>query len=232
MKQLVFIENGRAVTDSLTVALKFKKDHKNVMRDIEVQLQKLAEAGEQEWGVLNFERTHYQHEQNGQWYPKFDLTEDAFAIVAMGYTTPEAMKMKVKFIQEFKRMREQISKMPILTERQAMIQSLKLAVELAEEVDQIKETTEAHGTKLMEIEQKVEKQITLNSGEQRRLQKAIAQKVYSVEPDEDFRSELFRQLYKEVKDRWQVPSYKDILRQDLQSVLRYVEAWVPIRQAG
>lgn len=35
MNQLVFIENGKSVTDSLTVAEVFGKDHKNVIRDIE-----------------------------------------------------------------------------------------------------------------------------------------------------------------------------------------------------
>lgn len=58
--------------------------------------------------MLNFQQTQYQHPQNKQWYPKFDMTEDAFAIVAMSYTTPEAMKMKVKFLEEFKRMRQQL----------------------------------------------------------------------------------------------------------------------------
>lgn len=61
-------------------------------------------------GQLNFEPTQYQHYQNKQWYPKFNLTEDAFAIVAMSYITPEAMKMKIKFLQEFKRMKEHIQR--------------------------------------------------------------------------------------------------------------------------
>lgn len=108
MNQLVFIQHNRVVTDSLTIAEVFNKEHKNVMRDIENQIEKLTEAGEQEWGLLNFELTQYQHPQNKQMYPKYDLTEDAFAIVAMSYVTPEAMKMKVRFLEEFKRMREQL----------------------------------------------------------------------------------------------------------------------------
>ncbi|MEK4343259.1 Rha family transcriptional regulator [Brevibacillus sp. FSL L8-0710] len=108
MKNLVFVENGIAVTDSLTVAQVFNKEHKHVIRDIEIQLEKLTEAGEKEWGVSNFGLTQYQHPQNKQWYPKYNLTEDAFAIVAMSYVTPEAMKMKVKFLDEFKRLREQL----------------------------------------------------------------------------------------------------------------------------
>ncbi|WP_297987973.1 Rha family transcriptional regulator, partial [uncultured Anoxybacillus sp.] len=110
MNQLVFIDNGRAVTDSLTVAEVFGKEHKHVIRDIEVQIEKLIEAGEREWGVSNFGQTQYQHPQNKQWYKKYLLTEEAFTLVAMSYTTPEAMKMKVRFIEEFKRMRAELEK--------------------------------------------------------------------------------------------------------------------------
>lgn len=109
MNQLVFINNNKVVTDSLTVADVFGKEHKNVLRDIETQLEKLQEAGEKEWGVLNFGQTRYQHDQNKQWYKKYLLTEEAFTLVAFSYITPEAMKMKVKFIQEFKRMRIELA---------------------------------------------------------------------------------------------------------------------------
>jgi Rha family phage regulatory protein len=109
-KQLVFIDNNRVVTDSLTVAECFGKRHDHVLRDIEVQLEKLIEAGEEEWGLLNFGETRYQHPQNKQWYKKYLLTEEAFTLVAFAYTTPEAMKMKVRFIEEFKRMKEELQK--------------------------------------------------------------------------------------------------------------------------
>lgn len=110
MSDLVFIENDRVVTDSLTVADVFGKEHFNVMKDIKNQISKLVEAGESEWGVLNFQETQYQHPQNKQFYQKYNMTEDAFAIIAMSYVTPEAMKMKIKFLNEFKRMKEQLDK--------------------------------------------------------------------------------------------------------------------------
>lgn len=108
MTQLVFIINGRVVTDSLTVAEVFEKEHKHVMRDINVQLAKLQEAGEGDWGRSNFGQAPYVHQQNGQTYFKYEMTEDGFAIIAMSYVTPAAMKMKVRFLEEFKRMREQL----------------------------------------------------------------------------------------------------------------------------
>ncbi|MNC66600.1 ORF6C domain protein [compost metagenome] len=77
------------------------------------------------------------------------------------------------------------------------------------------------------LEQKVEEQITLDHGEQRRLQKAVATRVYELESDPDSRHGLFSGLYREIKDRWGVGSYVDVKRKDLQDVIRYVEAWKP-----
>jgi|HigsolmetaAR204D_1030405.scaffolds.fasta_scaffold09755_2 prophage antirepressor-like protein len=118
-----------------------------------------------------------------------------------------------------------------LSERQALIQSLKLTAELAEEMEEVKSITQTHSQKLMELEQKVDEQITIDHGEQRILQQAVARRVYEMESDPQRRRELFRQLYREIKDRWGVPSYRDVRRTELQQVLRYVEAWMPRRTA-
>jgi Rha family phage regulatory protein len=109
MNQLVFIDNGRAVTDSLTVAEVFGKEHKHVVRDIEVQISKLHEAKEHEFVKSNFGLEIFKAKNNKE-AKKYLLTEEAFTLVAMSYTTPEAMKMKVRFIEEFKRMRAELEK--------------------------------------------------------------------------------------------------------------------------
>lgn len=108
MNQLVFIENNRVVTDSLTVAEVFEKRHADVLRDIEVQIEKLKQADEETFVKRNFALSSYQ--AGVREYKKYLLTEDAFTLVAMSYTTPEAMKMKVRFIEEFKRMRAELEK--------------------------------------------------------------------------------------------------------------------------
>lgn len=107
MKELVFVENNEVVTDSLTVADVFGKEHDKVMRDISVQLAKLEEAGEMKFSTANFVGSTYI--SRGKTYGKYNLTEEAFTIIAMSYTTAEAMKFKVKFIQEFKRMRNELA---------------------------------------------------------------------------------------------------------------------------
>lgn len=100
MEKLVFIEKGQAVTDSLTIADMFGKEHKNVLADIRTQVEY---AGE-EFSQLNFQPSIY--EVRGKQYPKFNLSEEAFTLVVFSYNTKEAVQTKIKFIQEFKRMRE------------------------------------------------------------------------------------------------------------------------------
>ncbi|MFP4976353.1 ORF6N domain-containing protein [Paenibacillus sp. CN-4] len=83
-----------------------------------------------------------------------------------------------------------------------------------------------------EVETKLNSQITLDSGQQRRVQRAINERVCSIEQIKEARGEWFRQLHREIKNRWNVSSYKDVLRHDLQEVLNYIAAWVPIRREG
>ena len=103
LMEFVFAENGKVVTDSLTVSEKFERRHDNVLRDIAIQIEKLKEAKMEEWSLLNFEESKYLNER-GREYIKINLTADAFALVAMAYVTPKAMQMKVKFLEAFKRM--------------------------------------------------------------------------------------------------------------------------------
>jgi ORF6C domain len=59
------------------------------------------------------------------------------------------------------------------------------------------------------------------------VQKGIAQKVYELESNPEFRSKLFRELHREIKNRFGVASYKDIKRKELQLALSYIESWFP-----
>ncbi|KON86584.1 hypothetical protein AF332_06965 [Sporosarcina globispora] len=213
MSNLVFIENNKAVTDSLTVAEVFGKEHARVMRDV-------RELGcSEEFRVGNFAESSYVNSQNKE-MPKYFMSKKGFTLLAMGYTGREAMKFKEAYIEEFERMESQIKAPRVLTDREQLLASMKITLETSEKVDQIEH-------KIISLEQKVEEQITLTSGEQRRLQKGIAQKVYEVESEPKVRPRLFRELHREIKDRFGVASYKDVKRKELQSALRYIENWIP-----
>lgn len=114
-----------------------------------------------------------------------------------------------------------------LSKDQALVTVLRTTANLVEDHQVIK--TEQHEIRkeITKLNEKVEEQITLDHGEQRRLQKAVACKVYEIEDDPANRSKLFREIYREIKDRFAVASYKDVKRQDLQVAIRYVENFVP-----
>ncbi|MFE8697938.1 ORF6C domain-containing protein [Cytobacillus sp. FJAT-53684] len=114
-----------------------------------------------------------------------------------------------------------------LNDKQSLIALMKLSAITAEETEELKQVTNQHSHKLQELEIKVEEQITLTSGEQRRVQKGVAHRVYEFTQDKQEAARLFREVYREIKDRFGVASYKDVKRRELQSALRYIENWIP-----
>ncbi len=103
MNQLVFIENNRVVTDRLTVAKTFGKEHARVLRDI-----RELDCSD-EFRVGNFAESSYTNGQ-GREMPKNIITEQGFAFLVMGYTGKEAARFKEMYIMEFNRMRQELSK--------------------------------------------------------------------------------------------------------------------------
>lgn len=214
MANLVFINNEKVVTDSLTVAATFNKEHSRVMRDI--RNLKCSE----EFRVGNFAESTYINKQDRK-YPKYIISEQGFSILVMSYTGKNAMKFKEMYINEFERMKKHIkNNVRILNDRESAIESMKLTIQTAER-------QKAMDTRLSNLEDKVENQITLEYGEQRRLQRAIGSRVYRLCDNKDERPKMFSEIHREIKDRFGVSSYKDVLKKDLQTAIQYVDHWVP-----
>jgi Rha family phage regulatory protein len=215
MNQLVFVDKNQAVTTSLIVAEVFGKEHARVMRDI-------RELGcSEEFRVGNFAESSYVNSQNKE-MPMYHMNKKGFTLLAMGYTGKEAMKFKEAYIDQFEKMEEELKKPRVLSEREQLIASIKLSLEAAEEIAVVKE-------EVKEVRGMVEQQITLDHGEQRRVQRAIGHRVYELEQDQEIRSKRFRELHREIRDRFAVASYRDIKRKDILAVIGYIEAWVPRR---
>lgn len=67
--------------------------------------------------------------------------------------------------------------------------------------------------------------VTLHSGEQKRLQKAISERVYVVCDMKARRPAYFADLYRAIKKRYHVDSYRDVPQCQLQDALRFVQQW-------
>jgi Rha family phage regulatory protein len=150
MSDLVFIQNGQVLTDSLTVAEMFGKEHKNVKRDIEntisnIDVLKTSEEARElgiDFSSLKFERCEYKA-ANGQIYTKFLLNFDAFMLVTMGYTTQRAMLVKVRYINEFNRMKEALQKQQQVLQPKTQAEMLLLyAQQMVEQERRMKQIEE------------------------------------------------------------------------------------------
>ena len=102
MEELVFKTNkGTAVTDSLLVASKFGKEHKNVIQAIE---NLIAENS----AVKNmFYKTTYP--VRGREFPKYIMNRDGFSLLVMGFTGSDAIQFKIDFINAFNKMEKALS---------------------------------------------------------------------------------------------------------------------------
>ena len=105
---LVFIQNDTPLTTSRTVAEKFGKNHRDVLKAIR-ELITQTEGMRKNAHTPMFTETTWTNEQNGQTYPQYLMTRDGFSLLAMGFTGKKALEFKLKFIDAFNRMEEALS---------------------------------------------------------------------------------------------------------------------------
>ena len=79
MNELVYLKNDEAVCDSLQVAEKFGKEHKNVLQSIDNLIAENSAV------KIMFKISSYKS-GNGQSYRKFYMNRDGFSLLAMGFT--------------------------------------------------------------------------------------------------------------------------------------------------
>lgn len=147
--ELVFIDNGQPVTDSLVVAETFGKRHDDVLKSI-----RELDCSE-EFSLRNFSESTYINER-GRTYPKFLMTQDGFAFLVMGYTGKEAARFKEMYINEFNRMKQQLA-LQQFNIPQNYRDALYLAADLEEERARLAELNQQLEQKTLEQQAKIEK---------------------------------------------------------------------------
>lgn len=101
--ELVSINYGTITTTSLQIAEVFEKKHSHIIRDIERLLKELPE----DFNGSNFGLVEYK-DAKGELRPMYKLTRDAFTLLAMGFTGKKALAFKLKYIEAFNAMEQQL----------------------------------------------------------------------------------------------------------------------------
>lgn len=99
--------NGKTVpaVTSLQVAEAFGKEHRHILRDIRNTISKCSES----FNGLNFQPVSCK-DSKGEMRPVYLLSKDGLLMVTMGYTTPEAMRIKEAYIQRFNEMEAELAR--------------------------------------------------------------------------------------------------------------------------
>lgn len=118
-------KNGTLLVSSREIAENFEKEHRGVLRDLD----NLKEGVAQNWADLFYETT-YTHPQNKQEYREILMNRDGFTLLAMGFTGQKALEWKLKYIEAFNKMEEQIRNKQLVTDNLSPQLQLLINMEL------------------------------------------------------------------------------------------------------
>ncbi|MBJ8204255.1 ORF6C domain-containing protein [Bacillus cereus] len=213
---LVFENNGKVVTDSLMIAEMFEKTHDNVLKDIRKQI----EYAGPEFSLVNFHESNYENER-GRKYLKYNLTEEAFTLVAMSYNTKEAVQMKIKFIEEFKRMKEHIQNQQQLPKDPMSILKLTFDVlegqkqeiqDIKSDVKDLRENAPLYAIECDEVSKVVRKLGVL----------LLGGKESNAYQDVSLRKKVYSDIYSQLHREFGISSYKAIKRHHLDRAIQII----------
>ena len=205
MNEIIIEKKDKITSLEIVVEInKFRKEegNKNELRHDNL-LQIIRDEFSEEISLLKIQESTYKNDR-GREYPMFILMRESKFV----------RKAMINYIEKLE---EQI-KNPFanLSIQQMMIATLQEQEKIVDRVEV--------------LENKVDNEIRVDNGEQRKIQRAVATRVYQrldIVPEliED-KKYMFQAIYRDLKDRFGVASYRDIKRKDLRDCLEYVSAWI------
>lgn len=107
--ELVVIDHNKTFTTSLIVANQFKKRHDNITAKIQSGLNN-QDAEIKKFSLLNFKERN-SIDSRGKPQTIYEITEDGFFELAMGFTGDKAKKIRIRFISEFRKAINEINRL-------------------------------------------------------------------------------------------------------------------------
>lgn len=148
MNELVYLKNDEAVCDSLQVAEKFGKEHRNVLRAIDDLLETLLKIEQPSKLFIASKRKA----DDGQYHRMYLMNRDGFFLLVMGFTGREALEWKLQYIRAFNQMesfiREKSTQMWIETRKAGKFTRKAETDTIQKLVEYAKEQGSSHAEKL------------------------------------------------------------------------------------
>nr|DAL12330.1 MAG TPA_asm: regulatory protein [Caudoviricetes sp.] len=211
-------QNGQVVVSSRLIAKDFEKQHKHVLDSIEEIKKGVAEKS-----ADLFIESQYQHPQNKQWYKEYLMTRDGFTLLAMGFNGTKALQWKLKYIEAFNKMEQALKEQRKPTSAidlfEAQVQAFK---EVKGEVQEVKNELK-----------KFQEDLPLIGAEPEELQKVVKRAGTNAlggygspaYKDKSISNKVYKNVWKFVKDQFNVNTYKAIKRKHLSKAKEIAESY-------
>lgn len=155
MNELVYLKNDEAVCDSLQIAEKFGKEHRNVLRAIDDLLETLLKIEQPSKQFIASKRKA----DDGQYHRMYLMNRDGFSLLVMGFTGKNALEWKLQYIRAFNQMenfiREKSTRMWIETRKAGKFTRKAETDTIQKLVEYAKEQGSSHAEKLYIIYSKL-----------------------------------------------------------------------------
>lgn len=206
--------NGKFTIDSREVAEMIGKQHSHLLRDIK-GYRGIIDQNPNLDSANFFIESNYINENN-QMYPRYYLTRKGCDMVANKMTGEKGILFTAAYVTKFEEMEKQ-------TKASTSLEALQQTVKVLSE----------HENRINQLDEKIDTQITISFNQQNEIQRTVSSRVIGLLGGKDtqgykeLRASYFAQLYRDLKDRLGVPSYRDILKNKYDDAVNYIKAWLP-----
>jgi hypothetical protein len=203
-------QTGKYVADSRIVAKELGVEHKNLLKKIDGYVDKFTKAKSLALVENYYIEDSYTVKGNFKKYKMYWITKKGIAQLISGYNdfVPIAFELNVAYIEKFDKMENFIN------------QNYK------EEFNKFIETSPT----ILEMKNKIENQIRIDYSQQRVIQKKINCKIeldYLLDLGSKSKRSWYMALYKGIKDKFQIASYRDLKQKDFDKCVEFIENWLP-----
>lgn len=215
MTNLVIMKDKQAVTNSLQVAEDFEKEHYDVIKSINKLKEDVGSFSEM--FAEDFEPDSY-----GRPRKIYFMNRDGFTLLAMGYNGKKALDFKVKYIQAFNQMEEQIIKSVSKNPWDTLTLMFEASKQTKEEVDEVK-------TRVINLEENT----SIDPGKYSYIGKCISRKVRQVGKERQWSMNkkqialLYKDINKAVADVSGVRTRSQLREKHFDNVMDLIDDWEP-----